>query len=935
MENKINFYHLRGSYECSRRRQHQYGVKPSENIQKSLASIQKELLLETLWGTFEGDIEEEFHKRANSIPYTNIRQKSIKEKEIAARLERAYRSISTRMTGSAGWTIFQNIPDMDVEINSHGGNTFLITGVNPDLIIKENRSDTTLFRIYRIRTGKPVKEDGTRYSKDDADRDLQIYALYLYGQQLADQLLLTGSHATIEAGYVFLRKVTDKPITILNEEGHFDTDLFVNDNGKPTDNVVTISGNIVSGHKTETILDDTYKSVLEDYIAGKDPEDCTLIQCRNCVYNMVCHYQHPPAKLDSSSGNITPPHDIKLNAIQMQIQNFMSGYALVNAVPGAGKTLVLALRIVGLMNIGVRPEEIAVITFTNAGAEEFKKRISLYNSVFGSGESVDGMTATTFNGLGQAILEKEYKKLGFRKPPQVLDPIEKSSIIASLLDKYLVDGLDYRNFLMDTKNCKGALAVTADCFSYMKQNKLSEADTDRIAERAGRFCRPEAARKIASLYRKYNNLLKERCLVEYADQEMLLLDMLEKEPYYFEQYGFRHILVDECQDTSEKQFRILKYMACTSSIESLMVVGDDSQSIYGFRDTTPKFFLQFEKTMDLPAGEVQTFYMNDNYRSTPEIINFANCLIRGNKVRVEKDINANRACGKEVTVKGFGDTNDVFAWIATDIIEKCSNGRKDEDIAIIAATRSELEKMADILKESRIPSIMLVPEHYLDNSWVCAAISLSKFIIDPESDEDAMIYLNALMGGYLFGYDMAEVDIVLSKLKEKVFAMKDKSDKDAFREYLQMLDNISEDDEVYTSFIKNLKRQSDLQSALSYCQNFSLFGEKAEIRRTGNYPGIVLTTAHSSKGMEFPVVYNIITKYDDKEIETHPDRIEEQRRLLYVSSTRARDELYVLGKYIAYGGKKDPHFNRFLKEAYNACGKVFDEMSIFSEIGIK
>ena len=243
--------------------------------------------------------------------------------------------------------------------------------------------------------------------------------------------------------------------------------------------------------------------------------------------------------------------------------------------------------------------------------------------------------------------------------------------------------------------------------------------------------------------------------------------------------------------------------------------------------------------------------------------------------------------------------------------------------------------MADVLEECGIPSIQLLPEHYLDNSRVAAAISLSRLFRNPESGEDALVYLNASLGGSLFGLDNEEADEYLVELKAKILEMKEKPEKEAFREYIQMLDCINEDDEIYIAFSKILKKQPDLQSALSYCENFSIFGEKAEMRRSGAYPGIVLTTAHNSKGMEFPVVYNVITKYDDKDVEADPGRIEEQRRLFYVSSTRARDELYVLGKYIAYGGKKEPHFNRFLQEAYNACGLVFDEMSILSEIEAK
>ena len=148
-------------------------------MQKSLASIQKALLLEALCGTFSGDFQRELHKRTTGIPYTSARQRVIQEKEIASRLERAFQAISTLASGPSGWTIFQGTPEMDVEVALPGGENIIITGIKPDLVARENRGEDTVIRVYRLRTGRPVKEDGTKYSREDAYQDLKIYALYL------------------------------------------------------------------------------------------------------------------------------------------------------------------------------------------------------------------------------------------------------------------------------------------------------------------------------------------------------------------------------------------------------------------------------------------------------------------------------------------------------------------------------------------------------------------------------------------------------------------------------------------------------------------------------------------------------------------------------------------------------------------------------------
>ena len=132
--------------------------------------------------------------------------------------------------------------------------------------------------------------------------------------------------------------------------------------------------------------------------------------------------------------------------------------------------------------------------------------------------------------------------------------------------------------------------------------------------------------------------------------------------------------------------------------------------------------------------------------------------------------------------------------------------------------------------------------------------------------------------------------------------------------FFELLSSIDEDDEIFESFIDSLKYKSSMSEILDYCTDFELYGESAEKRRDHSYPGIVLTTAHSSKGMEWPIVFNSISKYDTADLhkgrtQKQKSELEEKRRLLFVSATRAKKELYITGKYIAFGGQKDPHFN--------------------------
>lgn len=926
---KVTYHELRLINACKRRREYPLHLRSADSHPKQLSAIQKAILSDVLSERMEsGEIPDRLHELLKEMPFRSKKGKELLESDISKRLYRCADTINGRKNAPNYWSVLTDLPDTTV-ILPGSTETLSVAGVKPDLVVRSHVAGIPKITAYHIRIGAPKKPGGTKYRAKDAAQDLQVLALLEYARLFAEQLLLTGGEAYIEAGFLFLRKSTDKAPNPRDKEWYFDPDLFYDDNGKETDNVATVQKAIRIGQSKDVLKVKEITAVIDRYLEGIPAEECPEENCKDCEYYDVCYYTHSPLKLEENKAP-TALSLIRLSGIQEQIQNFQTGYAVVNAVPGAGKTLVLVLRIINLLNLGVKPEEIAIITFTNAGAEVFKERISLYNDELGYGEPVDKMIATTFNGFGQSILEKEYRAMGFEKVPKVIDPIERSGIIAKLLNEKPVEGLDYRNFTTDMKTCKGALAVASECFRLMKQYGWTQFDADKISARMGRFCSREAAQGLACLFDEYCSYLKKEGLVEYADQEVLLLEMLGKDPYYFDSLGVKHILVDECQDTSENQFRILKYLTQTTSFESLMIVGDDSQSIYGFRDTTPRYFLSFEETMGLLPGTAAVFTMDENYRSTPEIISFANDLITLNKCRVDKTIVAVKGSGKPVSIKGFASANEEYRWIADSIAQQISSGRKPEEIAVIASTKTELLKVADILTSEDIPSVLLTPEKYLENSRVRAALALAGVFRD-ENTHDAMIYFNASLSGDLFLFGKEQMEIGIDRVIEDVKSYKALPEKECMENFFRMLDFLDEDDEIYQSFEDFLRRHASMNAILSYCEDFSAYGEKAEKRREHNYPGVVLTTAHSSKGMEFPVVYNTVTKYDLKELRPGDD-IEEKRRLLFVSVTRAKEELYITGKYIAYGGKKDPHFNRFLMESFEIVGEAREPYEILCEI---
>ena len=345
--------------------------------------------------------------------------------------------------------------------------------------------------------------------------------------------------------------------------------------------------------------------------------------------------------------------------------------------------------------------------------------------------------------------------------------------------------------------------------------------------------------------------------------------------------------------------------------------------------------MNFEKYMGLPEGTVKYFYMVDNFRSTPEIVDFANQIVQKNVWKVVKDIVPSNEHGKPVTVKGFIESQEEYAWIVEKIRETLDNGTAPEQIAFIASTRTELMKMADLLTMEGIPSVLLNPERFKENSRVRAGIALARYFQSFTDDtKDVLICLNALYGGDLLSIPEDKISAMVQVKLEEAKSIKSMPEEQFREEYFKILESFDDDDEIYQGFLDTLKGQPTMAKVFEYCNNFDMYGDRAEKRREHSYPGVVLTTAHSSKGMEWKVVFNSLSKYDTPELHTREamQNEEERRRLLFVSATRAREELYITGKYVAYGSAKERHYNMFLKEACDVAGVEFDASKISAEI---
>lgn len=789
-----------------------------------------------------------------------------------------------------------------------------IVSVKPDAVFYN--ADSIELVLYRA--GKPdVTQRGDKRD-NSAGKCLELYFLLQYGRSLIPE----GETRLIKANYYFLRKSTDKSSVTASS---WDPDFFSGKGG----NIVGIQDVYTGGDNCLGSLDAQYLKLLEEYSVG---QECSEEECKKCQWNTVCNYAELP-KLYEEKNNTLKRGRIIPTAAQQEIIRFRKGICRVNAAAGSGKTECMTERGVEMFEEGIKPSEVLFITFTDAGANEMKTRIEKKCKARNIPIKVSEIQAMTFNTFAYRIVKANYKECGFTKSPLVIDDVRNSVIITDLLNEHPVLGLDYLNYTMSMPNCYGALACTKRVFDTIKSNCISPdapgAESLVIAslQESGilRFMEGSAIGELLTLYKTYDKRLKADNLLQFADQEPLMLRILDLHPGYLAHFGFKHIIVDEFQDSNETQLELISRLTACDCFESLMVVGDDSQSIYGFRHTSPENILHFYEKLGKEGNDL---YLVENRRSTPDIINLANNINLLNEEKIDKNMVAVRNHGLLPIVNGFHSKQEEYGYIAERMKELIEKGYHPEEIAFIAYKKTELVAMGAELTRMGIPWVMMNPLPYMENSNVKAAMALAEAFYQPEASQLYFDYLIALYHGNIFSQmTVPEIQGEVQGLKKQflnidLFSIE--TQRAIFHDYLEAL---GEEDEIYRSFLELIYNNEDLQAELEYIRNFSIYGERASKKMEQKYQGVVLTTAHSSKGLEWKVVFNSITNYDDKVLHgggiKSKARVEEVRRLLFVSITRARDLLYITGQYVAYGKKDDRTYNQFLIEVYEALGKEF------------
>lgn len=609
-----------------------------------------------------------------------------------------------------------------------------------------------------------------------------------------------------------------------------------------------------------------------------------------------------------------------LNDEQKKAVMHLNGPCLVLAGAGSGKTRVLTTRIAYLIDNGIPSYNILAITFTNKAAKEMKERVETL---------VPGNYAFlgTFHSLGVRILRENSKECGLESNFTILDSDDVLSLIKRIM----------KNKEIDPKEL--APSYVRNRISFIKNENLSSREIDNLFNTV-------SEKRVLDIYQTYQELIHKNNSVDFDDLLVLPVELFKKYPEILDKYQekFKYILVDEYQDTNEVQYQFNKLLA--SKYRNLFVVGDANQSIYGFRNANFRNILNFEK--DYKDAYVVT--LESNYRSTNNILECANCVIRNNKER--KELNLKGTIGDGVKTQYITCENGKMeALTIIDEIKKLYNQGYDyKDIGILYRTNGQSRLLEEVFLKENIPYNVVGAYYFYQRKEIKDLLSYLKLINNQNDDialrrvinepkrgigEKAIENLSneaTRLGSSMFdaiskGKELAFKDLILDMIKAQdnlsltefidyvidKSGMKESLTSEKSLENDLRLDNLEEFKSVTASF----EERTGSVNLSDFLEEISLVADISEHKEEKD--AVTLMTIHSAKGLEFDCVFLCGM---EEGIFPHQNsfgsdaEIEEERRLCYVGITRARKVLYLTNAHsrILYGREQVNPPSRFIKE---------------------
>ena len=605
----------------------------------------------------------------------------------------------------------------------------------------------------------------------------------------------------------------------------------------------------------------------------------------------------------------------ELNPEQCRAASLLHGPLLVIAGAGSGKTRMLTYRIAHMLECGIKEESILALTFTNKAAAEMGERIRSL-----TGLKLKKLTTTTFHSFGMGVLKQYIQYLGFKNNFTIYDTNDRTALI-----KEVIQNLDY---------------VVESFDLYELSTLFSDIKTKR------KVFGPNASDKIRGLYLEYEKHLKAYNAVDFDDLIMKPLDLFEKKPEVLEalRSRFTHILVDEFQDTSLSQYRMVELLASKS--RNLCVVGDDDQSIYSWRGANYENLVMFER--DFP--ERLEIKLERNYRSSGTILEAANSLIVNNQMRKEKKLWTDSGKGSSIRLIHPAHDEEEASVIADEILLKHKkNDLPFSDFGVLVRTNSLLATLETKFVERGIPTQVTGGQSFFDRKEIRDILSYLKVMANQDDDVNLLRVINtprrgigrttlekmrkvaddhkcslysalALMAVATDGqikegmqkalkrfYDMIESyhhDLFQAGSKRS-FVLRNLVQEIGYKAYLE--GEHPEHEAIVAFKMKGIDFLCDRlskwernpenarASIFDFLNRISLAGKEDPDEE--NAGKIALMTIHASKGLEFDTVYlaGVEDQYipHARAIEENPASIDEERRLFYVAITRARRELVI------------------------------------------
>ncbi len=612
-----------------------------------------------------------------------------------------------------------------------------------------------------------------------------------------------------------------------------------------------------------------------------------------------------------------------LNKEQKEAVLYNEGPLLVLAGAGSGKTRVLTTKIAYLINkLEVEPSDILAITFTNKAAKEMKERVIKL-----VGADFYDMQISTFHSFGLSIIRKYHERLGFESNFTIIDSDDSLTLIKRILKEMNLDSKMY-----NPKAVKNRI-------SGAKNELLSPDDYDKYAN-------TDFEEKVVEIYRRYQEILLRNNSVDFDDLLILPIKLLKENPdilmYYQER--FKYVLIDEYQDTNEAQYVLVKMIS--AKYKNICVVGDESQSIYSFRGANYKNILNFEK--DYKNAKV--ILLEENYRSTKNILNVANDIIKHNINRKDKNLWTENNEGSKVKYYRADSELDEAYHVVNEIKNLLVNGVKRSEIAVLYRTNAQSRTIEEALLKENIPYKVIGSFYFYKRKEIKDLISYLKLIYNSNDDTSLTRIINVPKRG--IGTKTIENLSVLSrtnntsmyeaitkgkelefkKLIEEIKELeKDLSltelidlilDKTGILEELKSEKSLEADIRIenlneFKSITKNFEEKYGIISLEAFLEEISLVADMEE--HNDNTDLITLMTIHSAKGLEFDNVFIVGMEeglFPHVNSMVSHEEIEEERRLCYVAVTRAKKYLELVNakRRMIYGQESSNLPSRFINE---------------------